>query len=927
MEASSGLRVFQSLADVYEEADVPSQTARWHTIKANFEAKFGHAPTFFARSPGKIRRRIECVNYPDWTPFDPGRVNIIGEHIDYSGYSVLPLALSTQDVVMAVRVNTSSPPTVTVHNSSPEKFPTRSFPLLSQEQGYVQLSATSGHSSDWMNYLKGGFKSMLDFLKPTALVGFDIFVDGSVPAGAGVSSSAAFSCSLCEAIAFGLGQTTISSEDLVPQAIRAEHLAGVSCGGMDQSISLLGRRGCCLTINFVPKLSAEVVTVPQGVKFAVVNTGVVADKAETAPANYNRRVVETRAAAALLYKHHGIPLPTLPKQPTIRSFQDLYLEQQSQPAFTPKTARSVLQQMVVLVDYLLGPKSAFDDRASRGWTRAEIASELGNDWWSRFVGDMRIAGDQFMLYNRLRHVLTEAERVYAFREVCEKGGANAVNELGRLMNESQDSCRDLFECSCPEIDEVCNIGRSLGSLGSRLTGAGWGGCTVHLVPDNEVERFTEGVFQQYLAKKFPAKPHTLVREYERYLANTREKSTNHSRLLGIGIEVIESVDQSDSEVLGDHEPRSDEADFVRNLTEIVRFRSRVYGLPGDKEIDWLLAVRPLDQPNLAYQLVLYLITAPIDYLSPVPDFPASAVPHVPVPSPPSREHLSPYLREDQGNTRGGVAAGIDDPEKITIWAKFHPDGGFSSGMFEDGVVLVWRFFGDGEEPVQSSASTLSTLGFGERYQSGSPSDWMYVAPITTLLYEGQPRAWIRGMLGTLAAWLPRSIIGAVSTISAFGQVEGDGGIEGTVAASHGNNSLLMNRFLRGASASVSSWTARTLVGASQVLANGVIKTVEFVAWGIGLNTRSEPREQSTTARSDLPHATARPGELNGQGEVEVVPPTPETAVHNSPSQGDANAKPAPRRQNPKRRVFKRKRFIQIEQYPPLAVRRKRDGGW
>jgi len=73
----------------------------------------------------------------------------------------------------------------------------------------------------------------------------------------------------------------------------------------------------------------------------------------------------------------------------------------------------------------------------------------------------------------------------------------AQEELGRLMNASHKSCDELFDCSSPELNELTALARESGALGSRLTGAGWGGCCVSLVPEADVDSFIEKISRSY----------------------------------------------------------------------------------------------------------------------------------------------------------------------------------------------------------------------------------------------------------------------------------------------------------------------------------------------------------------------------------------------------------------------------------------------
>ena len=81
----------------------------------------------------------------------------------------------------------------------------------------------------------------------------------------------------------------------------------------------------------------------------------------------------------------------------------------------------------------------------------------------------------FKLKDRALHVYREASRVLLFRQMCTKNTADVAERLGEIMNVSHESCARLYECSCPELDELVNVCRAAGAIGSRLTGAGWGG--------------------------------------------------------------------------------------------------------------------------------------------------------------------------------------------------------------------------------------------------------------------------------------------------------------------------------------------------------------------------------------------------------------------------------------------------------------------
>ncbi len=206
----------KSLADIYPQDALAQQSSRWDALYARFRAAYGGAaPAFVARSPG--------------------RVNIIGEHIDYSLYSVLPMAI-TADAIIAVSAQPSSGSTykIRIGNVDEAKFASREFDL--DLDADIDIDAKA---SEWTNYFKSGLKGALALLRQKAKAAgvefrpcdMDVTMDGTVPVGGGLSSSAAFVSASALAVMTANSQAPVDKKELTELAIVSERSVGVYSGG------------------------------------------------------------------------------------------------------------------------------------------------------------------------------------------------------------------------------------------------------------------------------------------------------------------------------------------------------------------------------------------------------------------------------------------------------------------------------------------------------------------------------------------------------------------------------------------------------------------------------------------------------------------------------------------------------------------------
>ncbi|XP_022611923.1 N-acetylgalactosamine kinase isoform X1 [Seriola dumerili] len=412
---------------------------RLQNLKNTFETKYGESPLFYA-----------CA---------PGRVNLIGEHIDYCGYSVLPMAIE-QSIIAAVSVNSSG--TIQLANTNPQY---KDFTVSCLED-----IAIDRDNPKWHYYFLCGVKGIQEKFGIAHLSGMLCVVDGTIPPSSGLSSSSALVC-CAGLVTTEANQKSLSKVALAEICAKCERYIGTEGGGMDQSISFLAERGTAKLIEFQP-LRATDVKLPDGAVFVISNCCVEMNKA--ASSHFNIRVVECRIATKMLAQARGLDSSRLLKLAEVQT-----------------ALKASLEEMLALVDEVLHPEP---------YSREEICKVLGITS-EQFSTELLSANTQhvthFKLHQRAKHVYGEAARVLQFKTVCDSEPAESIRLLGDLMNQSHASCRDLYECSCTELDQLVDICLKSGAVGSRLTGAGWGGCAVSMVPSERVESFLQAVREAY----------------------------------------------------------------------------------------------------------------------------------------------------------------------------------------------------------------------------------------------------------------------------------------------------------------------------------------------------------------------------------------------------------------------------------------------
>lgn len=357
------------------------------TLSSRFEQTYGTQPNIFRA---------------------PGRVNLIGEHTDYNDGFVMPAAIGFYTWAAV------SPRSDRAIHARSEEF------NEALELSLQQLSGPPRHH--WSDFVRGVAAVLQnEGHRPS---GANLIIEGQVPMGAGLSSSASLEVAIALAL-LGESRSEVSQFELAKMCQRAEHeYVGTRCGIMDQFIAVFGQEGHALMLD-CRTLESEALRIPQDARLVICNSMVKHDLA--AAGEYNRRRADCETGVSILRK----------RLPHVRALRDVTLTDL-------KAHQSELPEVV---------------------------------------------------YRRCRHVISENQRVLDAAGALRSGD---LGDFGRLMRESHQSMRDDYEISVSELDLLVEIASACdGVYGSRMTGGGFGGCTISLVDSRSVEGFQRTITRKY----------------------------------------------------------------------------------------------------------------------------------------------------------------------------------------------------------------------------------------------------------------------------------------------------------------------------------------------------------------------------------------------------------------------------------------------
>ena len=477
---------------------VEQRRDRIASLARTYLSRFGDGPVVVARAPG--------------------RVNLLGRHIDHQGGYCNMLAIERDLYVMA---GLRADPKLLMVNLEPTRFGEASSNIREILPGYagepwrayvdsqpVRDQATRD-AGQWQQYVKAPLARFMAAWPDLRWTGLNVAAAGDVPVAAGLSSSSALVVSVAEAMAALYG-INLAPEVFAETCGEAEWYVGARGGSGDQAAMKFARAGCIVQIGFHPMKVGQAAPWPPGYALLVCNSGIEARKSAGARNTFNQRVASYHLAREMVRRAHPeiadrvIHLRDL--TPYHLGVSDADAAQYLLDIPARISRRHIIEE---LGESIAGPFLASHTWESGEYAlRAVAAFGLAECERSRQCADLLHQGDVDRV-GRLMRISHDGDRVTASADgvfgpegkcYCDEATRELIGRCRNGMHLAEEP--GAYACSTPEIDLMVDIALAVpGVVGAQLSGAGLGGCMMVLAHESAIPGVAAALEQSYYAPR------------------------------------------------------------------------------------------------------------------------------------------------------------------------------------------------------------------------------------------------------------------------------------------------------------------------------------------------------------------------------------------------------------------------------------------
>ena len=443
----------------------------------------------------------------------PGRINLLGNHIDHRGGYLNYMTFDRETLLMAAPRNDDL---VVMHNANPNRFSPRSFEISkclpqNQQGNWMRFIEEESHTpKDWGNYIKAAVLYLQDQFPNRSLKGMDIAIAGDVPIGAGLSSSSTLVVTALEA-ALAFNQINLQKTEKAEFCGRAEWYVGTRGGAGDHAAMLFGKRNSILHFRFFP-IHFEPLPFPDGYQVVACNSFVEHQSTSI----FNERVATYEIGLQLVKKnfpHYSeklIHLRDLNSEQLGSSSSEIYHMLKSIPQ---RMSRQEIHEELPNHCNFLDSLFAQHQEPEEGYrVRQVLLFGLGECARGNACGTLLREGNMTTL-GELKYRSHDGDRQFTFTtdgKVTPLDNRISDSALDELIADLESNNSDLvesaqltlqpggYDCSCKELDHLVDLAKTVdGVVGAGLSGGGLGGCVLVIAKEGTVKKLIQTLNKEF----------------------------------------------------------------------------------------------------------------------------------------------------------------------------------------------------------------------------------------------------------------------------------------------------------------------------------------------------------------------------------------------------------------------------------------------